>query len=484
MKHLITYIQQHLSLRLGLTILLIVGCVFGVSLSILFYQSRYQVSQVAVSHAEEALDETVAHISTIMERTEAATAKMERMAQKHLQPDSLLAYSRRVLEEHPDILGFTYAMKPDYFPQYGRYFSAYSLRRGDSIKTIAECLDYTMQAWYKNPWEQQRASWMEPYIDDFPGFLTSTEYNYSYVKPMYDADGHPVGTICADLQLKWLSQAVTTVRAYPNSSAIMLGHDGRYIVHPDTAKLVTQSIFSDPDPQAREEVIPLGRAMLAGQRGMWQMMVDGHPAHVFFRPLERTGWSIAIVCPDSDVFSGYDRLLYIVWGIIALSLLLLLVFCYQIIHRAIVPLNQLAASVQRIADGHFEETLPMSNRLDTVGQLQNSFVLMQQSLHSHVSELQRITAELESQNQELQRASQLVREADQRKNAFMQDMAHEIRTPLNIINGFTQVLSISLNELPEEEITDITERMRSNAKTISQMIHQWHEIRNSTKTEQ
>ena len=166
---------------------------------------------------------------------------------------------------------------------------------------------------------------------------------------------------------------------------------------------------------------------------MWQMVVDGHPAHVFFRPLERTGWSIAIVCPDSDVFSGYNRLLYIIWGIIALSLLLLLVFCYQTIHRAIVPLDQLAASAQRIADGHFDETLPMSSRLDTVGQLQNSFVLMQQSLHSHVSELQRITAELEQQNQELQRASQLVREADQRKNAFMQDMAHEIRTPLNFI---------------------------------------------------
>ena len=42
----------------------------------------------------------------------------------------------------------------------------------------------------------------------------------------------------------------------------MLSHDGRYIVHPDTTKLIRQTIFSDPDPQAREDVMRLGDAML------------------------------------------------------------------------------------------------------------------------------------------------------------------------------------------------------------------------------
>ena len=100
----------------------------------------------------------------------------------------------------------------------------------------------------------------------------------------------------------------------------MLGHDGRYIVHPDTAKQVRQSIFSDPDPQARKEVIRMGQSMLAGQSGDWAIMVDGHPAHVFYRPLQRTGWSIAIVCPDRDVFDNYNRMLYVVWTIIGLFL--------------------------------------------------------------------------------------------------------------------------------------------------------------------
>jgi sigma-B regulation protein RsbU (phosphoserine phosphatase) len=209
--------------------------------------------------------------------------------------------------------------------------------------------------------------------------------------------------------------------------------------------------------------------MLEGQSGIWQMIVDGNPAHVFYRPLERTGWSIATVCPDSDVFSGYNRLLYTVWAIISLSLLLLLIICYQIIRRAVAPLNQLAVSAQRIADGHFDETLPHSDRPDTVGQLQNSFVVMQQSLATHVSEIQQINAALEQQNQELQQAYLLTREAEERKMAFIRDMYHEIRTPLNIINGFTQVLSEMHHEIPDDELTDITARMKSSAEAISHL---------------
>ena len=469
MKNALSYIQKHLSLRLGFLILVVVALVLGVSLGLLFYRSKLYVQKAAYHHASQVLDGTAQNITDIMDRTEAATADMERTVRQCLQPDSLLAYSRRMLEQNPDILGFTIAMEPDYFPQYGRRFSAYSLRQGDSIVTVVEAHDYFSQEWYTKPLEKNLGCWLEPYIDNLPGELTSYEYNYSYSKPFHDDNGQVIGVLCTDLLLKWLSQAVTEVKPYPNSSAIMLGHDGRYIVHPDTNKLVRQTIFSDPDPKARKDVVPLGESMLAGQSGMQQLVVDGSNAHVFYRPLERTGWSIAIVCPDSDVFSSYDRLLYSVWAVIVLSLLLLLLFCYLIIHRAIVPLNRLAASARRIADGHFDEVLPHTNRPDTVGRLQNSFIVMEQSLHSHVNDIQKINDEMEQQNKELESAYQLVREADQRKTVFIQDMAHQIRTPLNIINGFTQVMAINYHELPANELNDITVRMKSAAKAISRI---------------
>ena len=77
MTRLTTYIQQHLSLRLGLLILLVVGGVFCVSLSYLFYESKRQGTEEAVHRATQALDETVRHISSIMDKAEENTKEME-----------------------------------------------------------------------------------------------------------------------------------------------------------------------------------------------------------------------------------------------------------------------------------------------------------------------------------------------------------------------------------------------------------------------
>ena len=451
MKNLIDYIQRHLTLRLGIS----------------FYHTRKYVQKNAISHATTILDSTVLRVTSILDKTERITSDMENRIRQHIHPDSLLAYTRLMLEEHPEVLGFTISMKPGYFPEHGRFFSAYSLRQGDSITSVIEDIDYSELVWYKNSKEQKKACWLDPYIDNVNGELTSHEYNFSYTKPLYNEKEEIIGVLCTDLGLKWLSQTVTAVQPYPNSSAIVLSRDGSYIVHPDTTKLVRASIFSDPDPEAKEDVRPLGEAMLAGYTGFQQLIVDGQDAYVFYQPLKRTGGSIAIVCPASDIFSEYNNLIYAVWGISAIGLLLLLFFCYQTIRRAVVPVNQLAQQAQQIADGHFDESLPHSNRLDTIGQLQNSFILMQQSLAKNVCEIQQINAEMEQHNQELMHANQLVHEADKRKTAFMQDMAHQIRTPLNIINGFTQVFSEIFNNIPEDELMDITSRMKSSAKAIS-----------------
>lgn len=472
MTRLIKYIRQHLSLRLGLLILVVVGGVFAVALGLLFHHTKQFLREAAERHAMQVLEETMGNINVIMDRAEAATASMEPLVRQHMQPDSLLAYTRRMLEEHPDILGFTVALEPYYFPEYGRLFSAYSLRRADSIQTVVESHDYLIQDWYRMPFDQRRGQWMEPYIDDMPGEVSSNEYNFSFVKPLYDLDGQLVGVLCTDLLMKWLSAAVTQVKPFPNSSAIMLGHDGRYIVHPDTTKLVRESIFSDPDPEARQEVIPLGQTMIAGGSGIWAMPVDGQPAHLFYRPLERTGWSIAIVCPDSDVFDSYNHTLTIVGIIIGSFLLLLLLFCYHAIRRAIIPVKELANDVQRITDGEYDLIITPSDRLDNVGKLQNSFFFMQQSIKNHIDELRKINDETEQRNNELQQANKLVAEADERKTEFIREMTHQIRTPLNIINGFTQVIATSYGEMTKEEIDDITARMRESAKDITHITHE------------
>lgn len=467
MNRLANYIQRRLSLRLGLLLITVVAVMFSLVFGLLFYYSKEYVRQVAIDRANQLLDNTVVRISGVMDETEVVTNYMAAVTPRHLHPDSLLAFSRRTIQDHSFLTGFAISMEPYYFPEMGRYFSAYSLRSGDSIITVREGpFEYFEKPWYKNSRTTGASCWVDAYDDYNAGTLSSPDILTSYCCPMRDVDGKIVGSIAASLTLKWLSQAFAAIHPYPHSSAIMIGQTGTYLVHPDTTKLYRETIFSDAAPESREDINELGRAMLAGRSGMTHTTVDGQPVYIFYRPLERTGWSIAIVCPESDVFGRYNRLLYLVWAVTGIGLLLLMLFCYQTILKAVRPIKQLALQAQHIADGNFGEPLPMSRRHDSVGCLQNSFIRMERSLAGSVANIQQVNQQLEQRNQELKHAYELKVEADERKSSFILDMAHQIRTPLNIITGFVQVLSANYHEYPADELADIISRMRSSSITI------------------
>ena len=468
MRKIILYIQQRLSIRLGLLTVLIISVVFSLLFDFLFYRCKYYVRQAAIEKAVQLLDNTAERINGIMDETEVVTNYMAMYTPRHLHPDSLLAITHRTVADHSFLTGFAISMEPYYFPEMGRYFSAYSLRENDTISTVREGpFEYFEKIWYKSSHIRGVPCWVDAYDDYNEGTQSSKDILTSYCCPMRDENGKFIGSITASLTLKWLSEAVTQIKPFPNSSAIMIGRTGTYLVHPDTAKLYRETIFSDADPRVRRDITSLGKAMIAGHSGMILTIVDGHDAYIFYRPLERTGWSIAIVCPASDVFRRYNQLLYAVWIMIGFGLLMLLLICYQTVRKAMQPLKQLSHQAQHIANGNFEEPLSESQRSDSVGRLTNSFILMQHSLASSVSDIRQVNAELEQRYEELARAYQLKMEANEQKTAFIRNMFHQIRTPLNIISGFTQVLSSSIGELSEEEIADITSRMMSSAKSIN-----------------
>lgn len=467
---------RRLSVRLGLSIVLIVAVIFTILINFLFSVTKNHIRKEAVSRATQILDNTALQIDDIMGEVETATNNMVWYISSYSNPDSIISDTRKVLENNQHFYSCSISMEPYYFKSYGKYFSIYSVRSGDSIMTAqygSDEFQYFDLEWYQKPKEQRRGCWIDPFLNTNPKAKYKQEIITSYCRPIYDHDGRFIGVVAIDLQQKWLSQAVTAVSPYPHSSSIMIGTDGKYLVHPDTAKLIHQSIFSDPDPKAVDDVVTLGKDMIAGKSGMQQLIVDGHSAYIFYRPIGSAGWSMGIVCPESDVFSGYYRLLYTVWTIIMIGLLVILIFCYQAVRRTVRPLQLLARQAHVIAEGWLDDQLPQTTRKDTIGQLQNSFVEMQQSLKAYMDNIQLINTEMEKRNQELQEANEQAIIAKKKKTAFLQDMMHQIRTPLNIIGGFAQVLNENYHELPPDETSNIIHMMQDNTRKfvrISRML--------------
>ena len=472
MKTVLTYIQRRLSLKLGLSIMIVVAVVFLISATFLLSITKGYIRQASIINATQILDNTAARITDIMGKVEGAADSVAWLMSGQLTPEALISETREILERDSQFYSCSISLEPDFFKSYGKYFSVYSVREGDSIHTSQYGSDlflYFDFDWYKKPKELQRGCWIDPFLNSNPESDYTPEIITSYSRPLYDKDRNFIGVIAIDMLQKWFSQTITSVAPYPHSSSIMIGREGHYFVHPDTAKLIRHTIFSDPDPQARKDVIPLGEDMIAGKSGMRPLIVDGQDAFVFFRPIGREGWSMAIVCPESDVFEGYNQLLRQVWMIIAIGVLVILIFCYQTVRSAVVPLKMLDSQSRHIADGHLEDILPRTTRSDTIGQLQNSFVEMQQSLVKYVGDIQQVNKDMELHNQELAIANELALEANEKTTVFVQDMMHQIRTPLNIISGFVQVLEDNIHDLPDDETKSIISMMQDNSKKIGRI---------------
>ena len=408
MKKILAYIRRKLSVRVSLWVVFFAAIIFHVALGFLFYQARETVRQEAVSRATQLLDKTSLRVEGILNRVEVASNMTKWLVQRHPnKADSMFVYSRGLLQNNPDFYNCSIAFEPYYFKDRGRYFSAYTKYIADTIRTIqggSDNYQYFFADWYLMPQLLKKPCWTEPYMDLDVATNTS-EMVTSYCQTLTDEQGQLIGVINISLSLNWLSQTISAVKPYPNSYSIMIGRGGTYFVHPDTTKITRQTIFTQTLEQPDTAMTALGYAMQHGEEGMKNMNIGGKDSYVFYKPLGQTGCSMAIVCPESDIFSGFDRLRRTIMTIVTVGLLLMLYLFIRIITRELKPLRRLADEAETIASGQFDAVLPDFQRTDEIGQLSHSFGNMQQSLVKYIDELKNTTAQKASIESDLRIAS-------------------------------------------------------------------------------
>ena len=405
---MIQWIRRKLSVRVSLWVVMFAAVIFISALSFFFYQARDAVRQEAISRATQILDNTAERVEGILNRVEVATNMTKWLVQRHPDnPDSMFVYSRGMLLNNPDFYNCSIAFEPYYFKDKGRYFSAYSRHEGDTIRTIqggSDNYQYFYMDWYLMPMLLGKPSWTEPYMDfDVP--TNTSNMVASYCDVIKDGQGKVIGVINTSLSLSWLSQTVSSLKPYPNSYSIMIGRGGTYFVHPDTTKITRQTIFTQTFEQPDTALTRLGHAMQRGEDSMMHTNINGESCYVFYQPLGATGCSIAIVCPESDIFGGFDRLRHTVDAIVAVGLLMMLYFFIRIITRELNPLRRLAEEAETIASGQFDAKLPNFRRIDEIGQLSHSFGNMQQSLVKYIDELKDTTSQKASIERDIRIAS-------------------------------------------------------------------------------
>ena len=398
-------------------------------------EARDIIREEAWGKATQTLDGTVLHIDNTLRRVEVASDNMLRVIERNLnKPDSMFSISRQVLVNNPELTGCSISFDPFYYKEKGRYFSAYAYNNGDSILTEQEGTDnyqYHCMDWYLIPKLLDRPYWIEPFMEDATEGIIVKDIFSSYSRPIHDPKGNSVGTFSVDIRLAWFTEMIAQMKPYPHSFCVMLGKGGSYLVHPDTTKLFYETI-----------------------------------CHVFYKPFKNTGWSVAVVIPESDIFAPYERLRsYTLW-ISATGLLLLLLFSLMSIRHSMKPLQELAETTHRIANGDFSATVGSSMRVDEIGQLQRSFTKMQQSLDTYTHELRSETTTLEERNKELQEAYERAKEDERMKTAVLHKMPDKMASPVEEIFTTAQQVCDHYGE-DTLDFGEATETLHDNANQVT-----------------
>ena len=396
MRKLIDSFRRSFSARLSLWVVSFAALVFLAAMSYIFFVSRRYVREEAILRATQVVENSVLRLNSILEDVEISADNLEWLVYRHLdEPESMMEYTRTTVQSNPVLSGCSISFEPNFFEGH-YYYSAYSGYIGGNLETEQEGdedYQYFYLDWYLQPKLLNQPCWTEPYSDweQDDAEDRQTQRMVSYCKPLTTSDGY-IGSISLDVSLKWLSDNLSPVKPYPHSYSILVSRGGTFLVHPDPEKLFYQTIFTEGLIDPKPELDELGKSMLGLEAGYRRMEIDGIRSYVFFTPLNATGWSMAIVCPESDIFGRFNRLRRFIIAIDILGLLLLFLSCFRVIRKSMQPLSDLARQAEDIASGHFDTVLPENTQPDELGTLSRSFADMQSSLVTYMDELTRTTA--------------------------------------------------------------------------------------------
>ena len=331
-----------------------------------YFFSRNTLYEEATRQAEEELEATNLQITDVLDQVETAVRNNVWPVRKTLAvPDSLWPLTRRIVECNPPVFGAAIAVKEDYFPDRGRLFATYAYRSGNQIDTIhmgKASYGYPDKEWFVKPLEQNGGYWSEPYYDFGGGELLMTTYSM----PVTDTQGNVAAVLTSDISLDWLTDLVGDVEGYPSAFSVLVSRTGQLMVCPVPAfvmRATVQEIAATLEDSTAVRNISL--AMLAGERGSRQVMYEGEKQYVFYAPIDRAGWSMAIIVPHREIYGDVQRvgllvLLLQALGIILMSYILYVALRNQLRFREVSENKSRIDSELRVARNIQMSMLPTS----------------------------------------------------------------------------------------------------------------------------
>jgi sigma-B regulation protein RsbU (phosphoserine phosphatase) len=342
--------------------LVITGGVYGATIGLSNRAGRQAAIRAAEREAASDADAEVRAVEDVLEAVE----------------DSVTVLARAVTELQPG---------PDAVAQLVAGLASDNRYTTAQYAVVQAAPDAEGPPWVREALTRNAPGWSEPYRD---GSQAATVI--AFAVPLR-RDGNVTGAIGASVRLDFLSGVVREVQLGKRGFALVLSRKGLLIAH---TRRDLSSAPHDPlaeaSPELRAVVEPIVRRAQAGESGLAAVSLDDRTFRVMFRPIARTGWSVATVYDEADLLADVSSLWRTQVLLAASGLVVLAAAIVMTSRRITRPLVSLAESAGRVAMGDLDGPLPEATSQDEVGALTRAFRHMQDSLKEYIRNLQETTA--------------------------------------------------------------------------------------------
>ena len=404
--------KRSFAIRLTLYILPLVFLLFVIMLLVYYGFSNRVVTQSARNNAESIAKGAVHQMEQVLLPVEKVAQSIS-LYMETFDPDEEAIWKilKKSIAKYPDVYGSTIAFRPYGMYPDRLYFAPYAYHLGDSIGEVwlgNDDYKYFYLDWFQIPTTLNKPYWSEPYYDEGGGNILMSTYSVPFYRSV-NGQQELTGVVTADVDLKWLTELVESIKIYKRGFAFLLSPSGTIISHPDTNLIMHESIFTDARQRKLPELREIGRKMIRGESGFIQFPTSQFKdkAWLYYLPIPSNQWSIGIVFPNRELYSGLQKMtIYLViLGVVGFLLLWLII--QNVTRKVTVPLKRFAASAQEIAGGKFNVALPDIRTQDEMGELHHAFDFLQKQLAIYIEDLKKTTATKEKIESELRIANQI-----------------------------------------------------------------------------
>lgn len=305
-------------------------------------------------------------------------------------PEAIKGFVEHLVRENSLVMGGCVAVRPGYLsPEAEEVAMEYVYRAPDGVwrskhlGEISDGYDYTVKSWFTDALKSDGAVWSDPYFDKGAGDEMMVTCSY----PVRNDAGEAVAVLTADMSLGTIVSEISRLRPIDDSYSFILGRDGVFVAHPDSALVLSQTIMDYSARLGCSHVADIGREMLALKRGTVRTDIAGDDVLAVYGPVSGTGWSICVVTPYASIMSRLDLVTVKAVILLLIGLLALVVIVHIIITYSMKPLSSLTAAAAQISAGDLDAPLPVMKVSDEIGRLNNAFADMQLSLKRQMAEL-------------------------------------------------------------------------------------------------